>query len=92
MSMNTRSSCGAFIRAVEPKNLFTWAARSENGSQGQSGEQYTVFRFPPYCIKHGNVQSSASSEFDIRTRIANARILNVETLAALLIPHPLDPD
>ena len=30
------------------------------------------------------------SEFDIRTRIANARIPDIETLAALLIPHPLD--
>jgi len=30
------------------------------------------------------------SEFDIRTSIANARIPDVETFAALFIPHPLD--
>jgi len=32
------------------------------------------------------------SELDICTRITNARILNIDTLAALLIPHPLDLD
>ena len=30
------------------------------------------------------------SELDIRARIANARILDIEALAALFVPHPLD--